>query len=171
MRNLWPDFIGDSALCQRIYSSLVPGGVRMARRRRRPDRDDATSISSPPLRSSLVNSLLARTTPRTILQDLEDRREFSPELARPARAFRRSASKLEVGRATTNRKTKGSATGRLLVPHNLRFSDPHRVAVCVRRHQRREVLHALRHVGSGSGRRKLKKGRWSEFSDISCSRR
>ena len=35
------------------------------------------------------------------------------------------------------------------------FTHPNRVAVCVRRQQRREVLHALRRTGRGGGKRRF----------------
>lgn len=142
----------------------------MARRGNRRDRDDASAISSSPLRSKLLQQILepvVRST-RSFLREIEDRREFSPELARPARAFRRFATKLEVGNANARKAHKFSPYTLNDVPHNVRFADPTRVAVCIRRHQRREVLHALKRVGSGSS---VKRGRWSEFSDISCKRK
>lgn len=140
----------------------------MARRRRRRDRDDATSVSSSPLRSPVVQRILEPSfaRARTFLQQLEDRREFDPNIARPARAFVRSAARLEVGNANVPRKSSRVPRIRFAeVPHNVRFGDPRRVAICVRRHQRREVLHALRHVGRGS---KVKRPRYNEFSDVHC---
>jgi len=143
----------------------------MARRGRRSDRDDAHAISNDPLarelRSPLIKKILEPVTRPSILA-IEDRRLFSPELARPARALPRAAARLTVHDPNVNRTNKKIRTNKLHVPSDVRFSDPTRVAICVRRHQRREVLHALRYAGSGAGRRKLKRPRWSEFSDIKC---
>lgn len=141
---------------------------RRSRRREREEVDNFSNVRSPlDVARDRLRSLIAPS--RSFLQQLEDRREFSPELARPARAFRRAAAKLEVGNA---RKSRGdnqkSSFGRVTVPQVVRFSDPNRVAVCIRRHQRREVLHALKHVGAGRG---VKRPRWSEFSEISCKRK
>jgi len=142
----------------------------MARRRRRySDRDDAFAVSSAPLRSPLIEKLLKAPrlpSSRSYLQELEDRREFTPELYRPARASVRSAARLEVAHdRNVNRSRQKVRPNKLLVPDNLRFSDPSRVALCVRRHQRREVLHATKRVGRGSS---VKPPRWSEFSSIRC---
>lgn len=49
------------------------------------------------------------------------------------------------------------------LPRDIRAADPRNVAVCVRRKDRREVLHALRRVGRGGGRR-----RRNEWSDVHC---
>lgn len=37
------------------------------------------------------------------------------------------------------------------LPAQVRFADPAQVAICVRRKERREVLHALRYVRKGKG--------------------
>lgn len=49
------------------------------------------------------------------------------------------------------------------------FRSPRRVSVCVRRQERREVLHALGRSGRGAGyRRHRAKYRWTRDSLISC---
>lgn len=51
------------------------------------------------------------------------------------------------------------------LPYKLRFELPGRLAICVRRRTRREVLHALRHAGkTGMQRRK----RINFWSNVSC---
>jgi len=143
----------------------------MSRRRRRRDREYASDISNDPLsrelRSPVIKRILEPPTRRTIL-DIEDRRLFSPELARPAQALQRMAARLVVKDhdPNVNRTHQKVRANQLHVPSNVRFSDPSRVAVCVRRHQRREVLHALKRVGRGSA--PVRRARWSEFSDIKC---
>lgn len=51
----------------------------------------------------------------------------------------------------------------------VQFDTPESTTVCVRRNQRKEVLHALRKVGRGSGRQK--KPKWTWRSQISCKRK
>ena len=67
----------------------------------------------------------------------------------------------------------GASGHRLRVPHpfkvqlpwQLAFHQPKRIAICVRRKMRREVLHAFRLTGKGSRARVRKRDQWS---DISC---
>lgn len=133
----------------------------MARRRRRSDRDDAIDISSLPLRSSILRSIAPA------LRALEDRRLFTPEIYPPARAFRRSATQLREKHVTrnVNRTSKVVRSYKLPLDAGVRFSDPSRVGICIRRHQRREVLFANLRAGRG---KRNKVGRWSEFSDVKC---
>lgn len=93
------------------------------------------------------------------LQQVEDRRTFYPGLVRPVVS-------ISVGRPA-----------RLVMKQNPRynapsqtkgivaFAEPHRLAVCIRRHQREQVLHALGVAGS---KKPQKKPRRNEASAISC---
>lgn len=93
---------------------------------------------------------------RSALSLLEDRRFFRPEgvLARPRAFF--SPPRIVVRNA--NRR---QVTG-LSVPSALGFDVPHRVAICVRRKQRREVIHAKRLTKRGAGGAKHRNW-WSEI--------
>lgn len=97
---------------------------------------------------------------REYVKSLEDRRTFHPagKLNRPAAATPRSASRL------TAYSSRAITVGD--VPDRIAFSLPQKVAICVRRKIRREVVHALqlhRRHGSGSGRR-----RRTPYSGIKC---
>lgn len=88
----------------------------------------------------------------------EDRREFHPEgIYRPARALRSRAltTTLITPRSSSVRKVSRTS-----------FSFPKEIPVCVRREQRKEVLHALGRVGGGPRRRP----RRNLLSNISCKR-
>lgn len=123
----------------------------MARRRR--DRDQ-------PQRDHISITRVLLPKPLTLLQSkpvsdprrLEDRRRYHPERRhQPAAATHRQARRLVPG-------TKPNTL------HKIRFAIPNRVAICVRRKVRREVIHALRMAGRGStGRRRRT---WQ--SAISC---
>lgn len=72
-----------------------------------------------------------------VLTEVEDRRSFNPlGPARPAAASHRTASRTV------------SVTGRPI--YALNFHDPQRVALCVRRKRRRQVLFALKKTRKGS---------------------
>lgn len=90
---------------------------------------------------------------------VEDRRSFHPEKKlRPARALKRSQA-APVAKATKRER------GRGVVPSKIRFAVPKKVALCVRREQRREVLFAK---GRGGGRHRPPTKNW--YSDVSCKR-
>lgn len=63
------------------------------------------------------------------------------------------------------------AHSRLVIPpsadlsHRIGFAVPNKVAVCVRRQQRKEVIHALGLTGRGAGARVRRRGPWS---DVEC---
>lgn len=109
--------------------------------------------------------------PSVILQSYEDRRTFHPEpYTRVAFALPRSAAQLVAGPHRNVNEAKpyspttspsGFSTG---VPSSVSFKVPNRVAVCVRRHRRKEVLFALKRTGKGSRSAK----RFSKFSSIGC---
>lgn len=121
----------------------------MARRRRSTQRD-TPDITRPLLRP-------------TILSELEDRRQFHPlHDVRPARGFTKNDSLLyvrPVGDRVSGRKDKKWR------PETFQFAVPKRVAICIRRKQRREVLFALKRSGKGS---KARRRRRNYYSDVSC---
>lgn len=84
-----------------------------------------------------------------------DRRLYRPDLQHPG-AVQRKHARLVVDRfGDAVRSQVQRATPRL--PHRVQFQTPNKIAVCVRRKQRREVLHALRltrRVGKGGAKRR-----------------
>lgn len=98
------------------------------------------------------------------LVEFEDRRLWNPEgIYAPAKSFDSSRHRLVESR--TLRKVSGSLRSfERFSPAAVAFARPSRVLICVRRQQRREVMHALGHAG-GVGQ---KSPRFSEYSSISC---
>lgn len=97
------------------------------------------------------------------LKEWEDRRTYHPEgRFRPAMAVPKSA-RIMVDRPVTKKHTKLSDR---LYKNALRgfgkiaFRDPARVLLCIRRKERREVLHALNRTSPGRGKKK-RKNFWS----------
>lgn len=122
------------------------------RRRNRSDSERPHAVSQRPL------ATLLRPAPPPIkpLQLIEDRRTYHPLGAdRPARQVSGHPSK--PLRVTPSRKFK--------IPTQLGFTDPRQVAVCVRRKQRKEVLHALKKTGKGKRHRRPRRT-W--LSNIRC---
>lgn len=142
----------------------------MARSRSRSGRDTSAIASrqAAPLRRSAgvtlgLPSLTAALSLLALLQ--EDRRQWHPQgPARPARATVRSAARLVP--APRKDRYGGVRSWMSSLPSAVSFAAPRRVAVCVRRHRRREVLHALGVAGGSGGR--FKRRRRSEYSSISC---
>lgn len=93
---------------------------------------------------------------------IEDRRLFHPLGAfAPARSLDRR-SRLIVHPPNVNKSVRRND---FRVPSAVGFDVPSRVAVCVRRKQRKEVLHAKRFTGRGSGGGKHRRNYWS---DVRC---
>ena len=95
------------------------------------------------------------------LQKLEDRRTFHPEKNyRPLSHVRNAAKLIAVDRTYSNNK-------RPIPSHTkarIAFADPKRIALCIRRQKRKEVLHALNKTGKIG----QKKPQRNEYSSISC---
>lgn len=109
-------------------------------------------------KSIASTSLLTRTT-YSLLSDLEDRRTYSPTRNYYAKGLSKKAAHITVGNVLRpSRSKKGGLS------HGFAFAKPSNVAVCVRRHRRREVLFALRKTGKGSRSRRSR----NAFSDVSC---
>jgi len=107
------------------------------------------------------NRFLSETDRRTFVPSPPSSRLLTPY--RPAQTLSGRPVRLRAVPA------KQKAQARLPSPQRLSWSAvgfvrPQRVAVCVRRGVRREVLHALK----VAGRRGLSGGRRSEFSSIRC---
>lgn len=132
----------------------------MARRRRRDDQRAQLTRSATALRSLAVRLPAVTALPPRLHFDLtpiEDRRQYHPlNVFRPARTVYGSpVGPLKVARP--GRETKA----RFRLPVGIRFDVPAKVAVCVRRKRRKEVLHALKKVGKGSGGGKRRRNFWS----------
>lgn len=151
----------------------------MARRR---GTRDADAISNQRLRSEYPT--YRQITPSSVrlvsLRDYEDRRQYHPEgTFAPARRFSSTRHRLmayggyaDVRRTadTRSRTPYGGYADSIKVfshlPQAVGFTSPKKVLICVRRQQRREVLHALRETGRGSGGQK--RAKWSEYSSVRC---
>lgn len=135
----------------------------MSRSKSRMRRRDNLSIANP----RLPFSLAPRLSPLSLY---EDRRQFHPlGSAAPASSFSSPRSRLSL-RDRRYVSSKSSSPGRVSFPSQTKaavaFSTPGRVLVCVRRHTRKEVLHALRKTG----RVGQKRPRRNLQSLISCRR-
>lgn len=86
------------------------------------------------------------------LLEIQDRRTWHPQ-----RTFRPAVS------LSGNRTRMVVSDARGLSPR-VRFDASHRVVVCVRRKQRKEVMFALRKTGKGAKARR----RRNRFSDMEC---
>jgi len=98
---------------------------------------------------------------RDMLRDIEDRREFDFDSEPEFMTTEASVADVQEVVAPIR---KGVVNSTHLDRGVMAFRNPEKVAVCVRRHERKEVLHALRRVGRGSGRRR----RRNEASNIRC---
>lgn len=92
---------------------------------------------------------------KTPLTAYQDRRLYNPWPAalRPAFSLPRSAARIVVKKVAP----------KAAVPWGIKFAQPRRVLICLRRHARREVLLALGKGGGGKRRPKR-----NNFSGVSC---
>lgn len=131
----------------------------MARRRRSNAQRDSFPIS----RSADLRGLLVRRPVRLLpLRPIEDRRTYHPLRAfRPAQSLgRRDAARVVLERPRQR-------PGRSFFPIDVfKFAVPRKVAICVRRKERRETLFAKKLTRSGAGAPK----RRNYWSAISCKR-
>jgi len=127
----------------------------MSKRRRRDRRDDKPTS----LAQLLGPPLLHRSPVLSSLGEWEDRRAFNANS--PLRnhiTFRsRSSADIVANKPTPVRQVSRPA-----------FRDPQDVVVCVRRKQRKEILHALGRTGRGARRARP---RLTASSHISCRRK
>lgn len=123
----------------------------MARRRRQ------SPNSTPPSRLEPV-----RVRVRSPIVIGTDRRAFHPAGAKaPAFSFRRADRRIVIKQSSP----KAPKRNDTYLDFRVGFAAPKRVAICVRRQKRKEVLHALKRVGKGSGG-----GRhfWNYWSSVDC---
>lgn len=117
--------------------------------------------------------------PNVHLREIEDRRRFHPlRRAAPAATFSRRDQRriVEKYRAVQTNFMQAATLDPFvgfsqpsvsvgLPAGRPAFAVPKKVAVCVRRHQRREAIFAKGHAGKGAAQ---KRRRQSEFSNIGC---
>lgn len=105
----------------------------------------------------------------SFLSELEDRRTWNPEGEyRPARGYTASRHRLAIVSGVPRAEVRPAARPRPFfgVPSGVGFENPVRVMVCVRRKQRREVIHAK----GVAGKKGLSPPRFSFYSTVSCKR-
>jgi hypothetical protein len=118
-------------------------------------------------RSAKVRSRAISTTPRSARRSLRskkyivptDRRTYTPLRAVPM-AMRIDGKHAAIDRRSVNTRTR---TGTQKPVRVFAFRDAQKVAICVRRKERREVIHAK---GISGG--KVRRGRRNEFSSVRC---
>lgn len=133
--------------------------------RRRANRSERNPIAVPSL-SKLLRSPARVSSPvrvhlPTVLAEVEDRRTYHPERAtRPARYFSGPTHRLKIAEPKKTRSLPGLYQPSPIVA----FESPKNLPLCVRRKQRREIIHALKKIGKGARARR----RRNDFSNISC---
>lgn len=151
----------------------------MARRRRSNRRTVEHQRDRFQIASHRLPDVVYRSPARELdLRVFEDRRSFDPlSYVRPARGINNRAASTVVevsphvisdsvraGNLPGAARSVGSQRARSFSRGVFRFAIPNKVAVCVRRKRRREVLHALKRTRKGAGARK----RRNYWSDVSC---
>lgn len=137
----------------------------MARRRRRSNKRQR--VVSTPNSNRRLSGFVRRSSRPSAVSLLEDRRTYHPEgPARPARGFRINRHRLIIAAPEPSIPGRPADLHHVEVPIGIGFEKPRQVAICIRRHQRREVLHALGKTGRGS--RFHRKPRRSFYSEVSC---
>lgn len=128
-------------------------------RRRRGDVVGPGSRPDPFLDALLSLPVTAYVNPRAVLA-VDDRRRYDPAgPLRPAYSFGRDARRIIAKSSPV-----GSPRNDTNISARVGFAVPKRVAVCVRRQQRKEVLHAFKRAGGGVSRKR----RRNEWSNVDC---
>lgn len=95
-----------------------------------------------------------------ILAEIEDRRRWRPE---PIHA--RPVVTITVGQPARLTLKQPRYNLPAQTKARIAFAEPHRLALCIRRHERKRVLHALGKTGAGQKRQRApRKNQWSEIS-------
>lgn len=119
--------------------------------------------------TTTTSNFVAR--PHTVLNlnPIEDRRRYHPEgPARPAKTVTGNrVTPLKVKIAQPKKYGWKAVKASHAVPKKIRFDVPKETLICIRREQRREVLHALKKI-KGRGKGGSRKLNW--FSEVSCKR-
>lgn len=116
-------------------------------------------------RSAYHSSIATRSVLRSVIRplpklvlSLDDRRTYYPDVfVRPAGALSRLARQVRVSSRPT-----GVTRNVLRGADVFGFTIPKKVALCVRRKQRRSVLFAMERTGKGSRSRVRRRNEWSE---------
>lgn len=144
----------------------------MAKRKKDRGRDVSTSVTKE-LRTWAEPSLpsnLVRSQPIEDWSEIGDRRQFHPlQDDRPALTFDGTPAHISYDPNVNKKQTKKTFTRPPRISSNPLsvFREPARqILVCVRRKQRKEVLHAFKQTGHGKGRQKRPKFNW--LSKIHC---
>lgn len=143
---------------------------RRSRNRSGQEERDPSPIANDPLDSLLFEPVSPATpfspspVPFDDLAEIQDRRLFHPDPDYVG-TITGDAEIGEVYSPSVPRKTNKKHPLQTSMPRGvMAFSQPAHVAVCVRRQQRREVLHALRKTGRGGSARR----RYNHNSKIRC---
>lgn len=98
---------------------------------------------------------------------LEDNRKYHPDPYKALGSVTRKARQIQVAkpRTVTVVSDKYRARFKFDVPAGVEFNIPRQVALCAKRHRRREVLFAKRRTGKGSRARTHK---FNQYSTIRC---
>lgn len=108
-----------------------------------------------PVRLAVVSA--PRLSPQT-LRELQDLRRFDPTAStRPASSVRRDQARLTQPVRRAKKPTKPAPLW-----SQPQFAVPKKVAICVRRQTRKEVLHAKKVAGK-SGLKKPRRNMWSKI--------
>lgn len=125
---------------------------------RRGGRKSRSRMTRPSAISRISRSLTLRLPRPVVLrprQLVEDRRHYHPlGPARSPRVFSGHPVKPHVVRPSRGRS----------VPAKVRFAEPRKTLVCVRRKERREVLFARGRTGKGSGFGRKRRNKQSEIT-------
>lgn len=111
----------------------------------------------------------AANAQRAVVRSLEDRRLWNPErILSPVPASLTRSARRQVVMPRQSASASPRATGGLLTPTamigaGIGFAQPNKVAICVRRHSRREVLFA-----KGVGGTKVRRGKRNPWSYVQC---
>lgn len=140
------------------------------RRSRRGERDVSNFHPITSFAARPRGPLLGFTPLASVGSHLPDGRNFHPlGQFRPAATIRGGIA--TVGLADRQpKRTRSGRIGRLLLPGFSQtkavraFDAPKAVSVCIRRNQRKEVLHALRRAGKRGSQRKRRRTQWSHVS-------
>lgn len=110
---------------------------------------------------------LRQSLPRLDLRAFEDRRLFVPDPLPRYRSLLNPWPNRIRAMVTSPARVAEAPRGHLrsaMSQLGMRFEAPKKVLVCVRRKQRREVLHALKRTRKGAGSAK----RRNQWSDVKC---
>lgn len=125
----------------------------MARRRSSSPGVVNRPIYRAPVRLPQISIVRPRVTPKLTLRVIEDRRTFHPlRDARPVLTFSRRDQRRIVEKSRSV--ARASRDPNPFPALRLGFAVPEKVAVCVRRKQRRESLFAFKRTGKGSRSRR-----------------